>query len=138
MRKWTKRRIYALQLRFPRFKLRRICKALGVNPYPWQRDFALGRTESIPKELTYIRASGKTTAVWLRLLMANPGQPIDIAKVLKQDPDFPKALTKPYHNRRLIFYHEEYWKLANTCMSKNIPCPRDLRIYALYDETENT
>lgn len=133
MKKWIKRRIYKLQLVYPRFKLWRICKVLGVKPYPWQRDYALGRTDSIPAELTYIRASGKTTAVYMRLLMANPGQPIDIRVTLMQDPDFTTTRL-----RILTFYHDEYWRKANECAKNNIPCPRDLRIYALYDEPENT
>ena len=127
MRKWIERQTYELQLICPRFKLWRICKLLGIKLYPWQREFALGHTESIPAELNYIRASGKTTAVFLRLLMANPGQPIDILKVLNQDPDFS---TKQM--RRLGWYSEEYWILAGKCRSNNIPCPIDLRIHALY------
>ena len=129
MKRWIKQRIYELQLHCPRFKLWRLCKLLGVKLYPWQREFALGHTDSIPAELTYIRASGKTMAVWLRLLMANPGQPIDILKVLNQDPDFTTT-----YRRRLLWYQEEYWVLSNKCRCNNIPCQVDLRIYALGKE----
>lgn len=48
----------------PRYKLWRICRAIGIKAYPWQRDFALQRRLPI-NELYGGRRNGKTLAVMI-------------------------------------------------------------------------
>jgi hypothetical protein len=116
---------YELHRIFPRLKLWRICKVLGIRPYKWQRDFALGRGPLVyPKG----RATGKTTAVMLRLLMIYPfyGQfaPLD---VLEDDPDF---TTENRH--RMIWYEMEYNRLARKCYKARIPVNTTMRLNHLW------
>lgn len=132
IQRWLQLRYYDLHRIFPRFKLWRICKTLGIKPYPWQKDFALGRTSRLPRKLLHFRATGKTTAVMLRLLMGRPGQPFDFPQILRADPDFDTS-----SKARLGWYDSEYRRLALRCYEDNIPVMTDLRIYALHDQYRN-
>ena len=44
-----------------RWRLRMICRRLDIRPYPWQRAYVLGKSDSLP----VFRRSGTTTAVIL-------------------------------------------------------------------------
>lgn len=101
--------------RFKRYRLRKICQALEIVPYPWQRDFALDKTRIVPAPMAY-RASGKTMAVMLRLLMIRPCELHDILGTLRKDPDFTN-----HEMRRLTIYADEYNRLASKCMAAGIP-----------------
>lgn len=83
------RYIIFMHKHFKRYRLRKICKALGIVPYPWQRDFALGKTDTL--NAPEGRATGKTMAVMLRLLMVYPGKPMNALHTLRADPDFRTA-----------------------------------------------
>lgn len=118
---------YSIYKIFPRFKFRRICKALEIKPYKWQKDFALG----VMNRLQYPegRATGKTMAVMLRLLMLDPikaYESLDYLEILRNDPDF-----KTNIRCRLMWYEGEYRQLSNLCCIKGIPVPMMLRIYML-------
>lgn len=120
---------YGLHRIFPRFKFWRICKALGINPYPWQKDFALGRTTRLPRKGTRFRQTGKTTAVMLRLLMIYPGQSADILKILRADPDFDTS-----SKIRLGIYERTYKVMAWNCYEAHIPVIMNPHIYQLHDQ----
>lgn len=103
-----------------RFRFRQICKAVGIKPYKWQRDFAL-------KLCPYIggpegRATGKTTAVMLRLLLDEPAsvtaRPLAYM-YFEEDPDW-----RPADNARVRWYYSEYIRLWRRCY--------DARIYPFY------
>lgn len=100
---------------FKRYRLRKICQALDIVPYPWQRDFAMGKADTIPAPMAY-RCSGKTMAVMLRLLMIRPGEVHDVLGALRNDPDFTNK-----ELRRLSIYSDEYMRLAHKCISAGIP-----------------
>lgn len=100
---------------FKRYRLRKICEVMDIVPYPWQRDFALGKTHIIPAPMAY-RASGKTTAVMLRLLMIRPCELHDILGTLRKDPDFTNHVL-----HRLTIYADEYNRLASKCKAAGIP-----------------
>ena len=116
---------YRLHQTFPRFKLRRICRALGVRPLKWQRDFALGRG---PLVYPPGRATGKTTAVMLRLLMFGPCfTPFTPLGILQVDPDF--TTTNRHH---LVWYEQEYNRLARKCYAARIPVNTCLQVRHLW------
>lgn len=119
-------RFYELHRIFPRFKFWRICRALGIKPYKWQRDYALGKVAYL--QYPAGRATGKTMAVMLRLLMVHPYEPFNIQQIMAQDPDF---LTGD--RRRMFWYDGEYKRLANKCARVNIPVWTAVNIHALYD-----
>lgn len=123
---------YGLHRIFPRFKFWRICKALHIKPHPWQKAYALGKTERLPRKVTRFRATGKTTAVMLRLLMVYPGQPFDMLAILRADPDFDTS-----SKIRLGWYEKEYRSLAWRCYADHIPVMTNLRIYELHDQFRN-
>ena len=81
-----KRLRFKLGLIRRRFRLWRICRAIGITPYKWQADFALGILDypNYPKG----RATGKTMAVMLRLLMQEQRNIIRVGYILRCDPDF--------------------------------------------------
>ena len=54
-----------------RYRLWKICWAIGIKPYPWQRAFALGKTGS--DEFPQGRCTGKTMAVMLRIQSESGG-----------------------------------------------------------------
>lgn len=109
---------------FKRYRLRKICKALDIVPYPWQRDFALGKTDTL--NAPEGRATGKTMAVMLRLLMAYPGKPVNALHTLLADPDFRTASL-----RMLYWYDSEYRRCTHACDRARIPVYH-LNIRALY------
>ena len=99
---------------FKRYRLRKICKALDIVPYPWQRDFALSKTDTL--NAPEGRATGKTMAVMLRLLMAYPGKPVNTLHTLRADPDFRTATTRMLH-----WYDSEYRRHTFACDRAMIP-----------------
>ena len=110
---------------FKRYRLRKICQALDIVPYPWQRDFALGKASGIPGPTVY-RCSGKTTAVMLRLLMVKPGEPHDILGTLRKDGDFTNEKYAV-----LAIYGDEYNRMAGKCHAAGIPV-NNLALHRLY------
>ena len=117
-------RIYKI---FPRFKFRRICKELQITPYKWQKDFALGVVDRL--QYPEGRATGKTMAVMLKLLMLDPikaYESLDYLEILRNDPDF-----KTNNRYRLMWYEGEYKHLSGLCYKKGIPVPMMLHIYML-------
>lgn len=114
--------IMYLHWHFKRYRLRKICEALDIVPYPWQRDFALDKIDAIPYH-SADRASGKTMAIMLRLLMLKPGELHDILGTLRKDPDFTNERITV-----LAVYTDEYNHLAQRCLAAGIP----VRILALH------
>lgn len=104
-----------MQRHFKRYRLRKICQALDITPYPWQRDFALGKKDTIPGTVVY-RGNGKTMAVMLRLLMLLPGDVHDVLGTLRKDPDFTNEKIQV-----LAVYNDKYNYLAGKCWSAGIP-----------------
>ena len=118
---------YRLYKLFPRFKFRGICKALGIKPYKWQKDFALGVVDRL--QYPEGRATGKTMAVMLKLLMLEPikaYESLDYLEILRNDPDF-----NTHIRCRLMWYEGVYKRLSNLCYKKGIPVPMMLHIYML-------
>ena len=96
--------------RWPRYRLWRICKATGIKPYKWQKEFALAPVvHLLPNDG---RGTGKTTAVMLRLLMQPPRTKFLLETTLWADPD--------YLPHRLKWYREEYRHLRALCDAKGI------------------
>ena len=108
------RYIIFMHKHFKRYRLRKICKALDIKPYNWQRDFALGKTDTL--NAPEGRATGKTMAVMLRLLMAYPGKPVNALHTLRADPDFGTATM-----RMVYWYDREYSRHAHACDRAWIP-----------------
>ena len=96
---------------WPRYKLRRICKAIGIKPHKWQKDFVFDEVVHLVPD--YGRGTGKTMAVMLRLLLQNPGAKFCAETVLCADPDFDRS--------RLMWYGNEYRRLKNMCLDAGIP-----------------
>lgn len=96
--------------RWPRYRLWRICKAIGIKPYKWQREYALAPVVHLIPDNG--RGTGKTTAVMLRLLMHPPRTKYILETTLWADPDY-----KP--NRKRL-YREEYDRLRAICDAKGI------------------
>lgn len=105
-----------------RIRLRRICKRLGINPFPWQRRFALGLDDQL--EAQPGRQTGKTTAVMLRLLMMRKADYFEASKVLYCDPDFSNGFVS-----RCDWYSQEYRRLSELCGEKPL---LDFRRFALF------
>lgn len=104
-----------LQLHFPRYKLWRVSKALGIKPHPWQRDFALRKTDSFG-DAGMFRQTGKTMAVMLRILMrtnmfVEPYMFADDPDWLERD----KVWVK--------WYIHKYRNLSFRCAAAGIPVP---------------
>ena len=106
---------YYMLRHWPRYRLFRICNAIGITPYKWQKRYALNRAEYMPDG----RASGKTTAVMLRILMI-PNNNIHAwaraGMYLLYDPD--------WQEDRLRWYSGEYRRLRNMCLDAGIPVLR--------------
>ena len=66
-----------------RWRLWRVCKKLGIRPYKWQKDYALGKSNA----LMYGRRSGKTTAIMLWALIRKVQPSRDVAGCIYKDPD---------------------------------------------------
>ena len=120
--------IIFLHRHFKRYRLRKICEALDIVPYPWQRDFALGKTDHINQMQG--RATGKTLAVMLRLLMVFPGDSCDPLSVLFKDPDF---TTMQW--RILAWYGNEHNRLAHKCKEAGIPV-QQLAMHTVYGKEQ--
>lgn len=117
---------YELHYKFPRFKLWRICRVLKIKPYNWQRAFALGKTESL--QYPPGRATGKTMAVMLRLLMGNPNNSIgNEPEIMANDPDYCTA-----DRHMLYWYGLEYRRLSILCYNASIPVRMDLNLIDLH------
>ena len=99
---------------FKRYRLRKICQAIGIKPYPWQRDFALGKTDAL--NAPEGRATGKTMACMLRLIMETADRPAEPLRTLMHDPDF-RLQDRP----RLRWYAGEIRRLSSLCIEKGIP-----------------
>ena len=99
---------------YKRYRLRKICKAIGINPYRWQKDYALGKTDTL--NAPEGRATGKTTAVMLRLLLTCEMDVGRIINILKADPDFIL-----FDRVRTRWYHCAFEKLVWTCAYAHIP-----------------
>ena len=87
-----------------RFRLWQISRRLGFKLYPWQRDFALGRTNFL--DYPPGRGTGKTTAVMLRLLLMDRADDEEAACILACDPDWKIGMIK-----RPDWYETEYNRL---------------------------
>lgn len=99
-----------------RYRLHRICKAIGIKPYGWQRRFALGKTNVL--DAPSGRATGKTMAVMLRLLLAEPEhyQPrVPASMFFESDPDW-----RPSDRLRCNWYYGEYLRLWRICYDAEI------------------
>ena len=104
-----------LCLHSKKYKLWRISKALGIKPYEWQRDFALGKTDGFGG-LTG-RATGKTFAIMLRLLLLPPDADDAFMRyILGLDPDYIMSIA-----RRTMWYRNEYRKYSTICDNAGIP-----------------
>lgn len=109
-----------------RRRLRRICEAIDVRPYRWQRDFALGLIgcDAFPSG----RATGKTTAVMLRLLMLPPNaSSVAVRTILARDPDW-----TPSDPLRCRWYAYEYVRLRAMCMERGIETVSALEEYRVW------
>lgn len=109
-----------------RRRLRRICDALDIRPYCWQRDFALGLIgcDAFPKG----RATGKTTAVMLRILMLPPNaSDVAVRAILARDPDW-----KPSDPRRCRWYAYEYVRMRVICAESGIETVNALGEYRVW------
>lgn len=102
-----------------RYKLWKICRAIGIKPYPWQRAFALGKASS--NEFPQGRCTGKTMAVMLRLLVSTYEEAADlqwVGTVLAADPDW-----SPHFYSRARWYCDEHRRLWWRCYDAGIICP---------------
>lgn len=84
-----------------RWRLWWVCKKLGIRPYKWQKDYALGKITSTLGG----RRSGKTTAVMLWALIRKVRKLKDITNCAYKDPD-----TRNHHIR--IWWENEYMHMA--------------------------
>lgn len=103
-----------------RYKLYLICKAIDIKPYTWQRKFALGKTNHLGSPPG--RATGKTMAVMLRLLLAEPEphqRRPQASRYFALDPDW-----IPSDHRRCNWYYGEYLRLWRRC--------REAEVYPFY------
>jgi hypothetical protein len=97
---------------FKPYKLRRICKVIGIKPYPWQRDFALGKTDILAYPPG--RVTGKTTAVMLRMLLSDTRKPAPLW-LFHADPDY-----IPSNSYRRHWYVGEYKAISMKCMKAGL------------------
>ena len=96
-----------------RYKFHRICKAIGIKPFKWQKEYALGKILELPRGG---RGCGKTLAVMLKLLLQKTFDSEEFRWILNQDPDF-----LPNIARRTMWYKNEYRRLSNICNDAGIP-----------------
>ena len=109
-----------LMARFPRYRLYRICKALGIRPYKWQWRYAItGDKKIIPLAVLEKRKSGKTTAIMLRLLLVSTANDMvteaRVHKTLYDDPDFWTA-----DQKRRAYYYKFFIHCAIVCAGDGI------------------
>ena len=100
--------------RFPRYKLRCILRALKLKPVKWQKDYALGRLNTLPTG----RATGKTVAVMLRALMQNPSG-VTLRRIIGADPDYDPSVYS-----RMKWYLSEYTRFQRICSKAGVPVPK--------------
>lgn len=114
----------------PRYKFYRICRTIGIEPYGWQREFALdGYLDGCYNtEFPSGRQTGKTTAVMLRLLMAYPDDSCEVRRILSCDPDW-----RPYDRFRVRWYDSQYYRLSHACFHQGIPVVLLHQIHTLRD-----
>lgn len=120
--------------RWPRYKLFRICKAIGIKPNWWQKPFALGKIDFIPPEVRKHRASGKTTGIILRILMIQENNATawaEAGRLVQMDPDY----YPNWDQKRLWWYSGEYRRLKNLCLKAGIPVLQ-VEIYRMIREWE--
>lgn len=114
-----------------RLRFRRICKRLGIKPYPWQKAFALGKLDSL--DAPPGRQTGKTMAVMLKLLLFSydfpPAAIIPTAvaelvflDILRCDPDFVQC-----SHERVRFYAREYEQFCEK--ASILPCADIRNLY---------
>lgn len=84
-----------------RWRLWRVCKKLGIKPYKWQKEYALGKS----KYLAGGRRSGKTLAVMLWMLIREVQTPVDVARFVYKDPD-------NTDRQRCLWWGREYARLV--------------------------
>ena len=113
---------------WPRYRLWRICKAIGIKPYEWQRSFVLRMGFFLTPGIRFQRANGKTTAIMLRILMIpknNADAWAEAGRLIQLDPD--------WDHDRLRWYSGEYRRLRNLCLNAGIPVLR-VEIYRMIEE----
>lgn len=93
-----------------RWRLWRACNKLGIKPYPWQLEFALGLTDHL--NCPPGRQTGKTMAVMLRLLILSEedDHPVNALLALACDPDWESMV---YERKR--WYIQEYVSMCQRC-----------------------
>ena len=115
-----------LQRKSPRYKLWRICRALGIRPHKWQRDYVLNPLNST--RLPTGRRAGKTMAVML-FLFTHSHYVVAIDE-LELDPDFILG-----DRRRRRWYADEFCRIKRLCEEHGILAPAlltpDVRRYRL-------
>lgn len=84
-----------------RIRLREVCKKLGINPYEWQRNYALNKSLYLKRG----RRSGKTTAIMLWGLIRGAKTPVQALMCSHKDPD-----TTSLSRER--WWIDEYMRLA--------------------------
>ena len=108
---------YHLGLLHPQIRLWRICRTLKINPFPWVRRFAL-HAEPQLLSLPQGRCTGKTTAVFLKLLMWGWERDglFHISDVIYTDPDF-----HPDISRCVYWYDHQYKMFCFACAKAGLP-----------------
>lgn len=96
-----------------RIRFRKVCKAIGIKPYPWQRKFALSE-RGLPPFPSDERATGKTMAVMLRILTYYPYGCRDAGLLFSMDPDFRREPA------RWRWYANEYKRLSMKCIDAGL------------------
>ena len=96
-----------------RIRFRRVCKAVGIKPYLWQRKFALSEKE-LPPFPPGERATGKTMAVMLRILTYYPYGCREAGQLFSMDPDFRREPA------RWRWYAAEYRRLSGRCLDAGL------------------
>lgn len=74
------------QIKF-RVRLRRICRVLKIEPYEWQKQFAIDGEAVFSQG----RRTGKTMAVIFRALVQQPKDAKQLYDIMSCDPDFHKG-----------------------------------------------
>lgn len=105
-----------------RFLLWRLSRRLGLRLYPWQREFALGVTNTL--EYYPCRQSGRTTAVVLRLLLMDKPDFDEAACILACDPDW-----APQNMERVTWYAKTYGHMLSCCRVRTVIPIYELRFH---------
>lgn len=105
-----------------RFLLWRLSRRLGIRLYPWQRDFALGVTNTL--EYYSCRQSGRTTAVMLRILLMDKPDFDEAACILACDPDW-----APQNMKRVTWYAQTYGHMLSYCRVRTVIPIYELRFH---------